>query len=221
MPRTARASIGGMCYHVLNRGNARAEVFHKETDYRAFVEMMAEAHARVPMRLLGYSLMPNHFHLALWPHTDGDLGRWMHWLMSCHVVRYRYHYGDRGSGHVWQGRFKAFPVEDDAHLLAVLRYIERNPVRGGLVWHAERWRWSSLAVRLASRYPGLLADWPVSRPDNWLDLVNEAESEYDLTNLRRCANRGTPYGSDAWVAHTADALGLRFTLRPRGRPKAR
>ena len=137
MPRTARACSGGYTYHILNRGNARATVFHKPDDYEAFVDMMAEASVRTPMRILAYCLMPNHFHLALWPRDDGDLSRWMHWLMTTHVRRYLRHY--RSSGHVWQGRFKAFPTQEDEHLLTLLRYIERNPLRARLVGRAEDW----------------------------------------------------------------------------------
>jgi putative transposase len=121
MPRTARACQGGYTYHVLNRRNARAEVFHKEDDYQAFLEVMAEASLRVPMRVLAYCLMPNHFHVALWPAHDGDLSRWMHWLLTTHTRRYQRHCGS--SGHIWHGRFKAFPIQDDDHLLVVLRYI--------------------------------------------------------------------------------------------------
>ena len=124
MPRTARASQGNWCYHVLNRGNGRAEVFHKPEDYDAFVALFEPACERLRMRILGYCLMPNHFHLVLWPYGDGDLGRWMQWLMTSHVRRYHRHYG--GSGHVWQGRFKAFPIQEDEHLLGVLRYAERR-----------------------------------------------------------------------------------------------
>src|SRR5690348_4759135 len=131
MPRTARASAADYCYHVLNRGNARAEVFHKPADYAAFLEMVAAAGARLPMRVLGYCVLPNHFHLVVRPYGDGDLSRWMQWLLTTHVRRYRRHYGS--SGHVWQGRFKAFPCQDDAHLLTVLRYVERNALRAGLV----------------------------------------------------------------------------------------
>ncbi len=87
--------------------------------------------------------MPNHFHLALWPRADGDLSRWMHWILTTHVRRYLCHYGS--SGHVWQGRFKASPIQDDDHLRVVLRYIERNPLRAGLVERAESWPWSSLS----------------------------------------------------------------------------
>ena len=103
MPRTARASAGDICYHVINRGNGRAVVYRKEADYAAFADLIALANARLPMRVLGYSLMPNHFHLVLWPHGDGDLSRWMQWLMTSHVRRYHRHYGT--SGHVWEGRF--------------------------------------------------------------------------------------------------------------------
>jgi len=92
MPRTARASLGNFCYHVLNRGNARAEVFHKTEDYAAFVELFAPACERVSLRLVGWCLLPNHFHLVLWPRKDGDLGRWMQWLLTSHVRRYHKHY---------------------------------------------------------------------------------------------------------------------------------
>ena len=138
MPRTARASVGDYCYHVINRGNGRAEVFHADGDYQAFSGLLRQACERMPMRLLAYCLMPNHFHLALWPHHDGDLSRWMHWLLTAHVRRYHRWYDS--SGHVWQGRFKAFPIEQDEHLLTVLRYIERNPIRAGLVSRAEAGR---------------------------------------------------------------------------------
>ena len=104
MARTARASVGGLCYHVLNRGNARRTVFYKDGDYLAFLKALRHACDELPMRVLAYCLMPNHFHLALWPYADGDLSRWMHWLLNAHVRRYhqRYH----SSGHLWQGRFR-------------------------------------------------------------------------------------------------------------------
>jgi putative transposase len=126
MPRTARASVGGVCYHVINRGNARMEVFAKDADFRAFLDLMAEANERLVLPVLGLCLMPNHFHLVLWPSGDGDLSRWMHWLMTSHVARYRRHRHDRGIGHVWQGRFKAFPIQSDGHLLG----RKRGPEKG-------------------------------------------------------------------------------------------
>ena len=173
MPRTVRALAANVCYHVLNRGNARAKVFHDDDDFTAFVDLLAEAQRRRPMRVVGYAVMPNHFHLLLWPRADGDLSRWMQWLLTAHVRRH--HRRHRGSGHVWQGRFKAFPIEQDEHFLTVARYVERNALRANLVRRAEDWRWSSLAARISADRPGLLADWPVPRPRHWLAIVDRAK----------------------------------------------
>ncbi len=219
MARTARAARAGICTHVINRGNARARVFHGEADYREFLKLMEVAGARLPMRVLAYSLMPNHFHLVLWPREDGDLSRWMQWLMTAHVRRHHRRHGT--DGHLWQGRFKAFPIQRDGHLLSVLRYVERNPQRAGLVERAEDWPWSSLGA-------GRAADWglapplhpgPVPRPANWRAWINEAEDPGQLAALRHSVNRGTPWGGPIWAKRTAARLGLEASLRPRGRPR--
>jgi putative transposase len=217
MPRTARASIGGICYHVINRGNGRTRVFRKPEDYEAFVALIAEACERVRLRLLAYCLMPNHFHLVLWPREDGDLSRWMQWLLTAHVRRYHRHYGT--SGHVWQGRFKAFPIQQDAHLLTVLRYVERNALRAGLADRAEAWAWSSARWWLdRRRRPVFLHDGPVDRGRGWLADVNAAMSSEEEGTLRRSVNRGTPWGGAEWQQRIAVRLGLEASLRPRGRP---
>lgn len=217
MARTARASVGGICYHVINRGNGKAEVFHKPEDYQRFTEMIRESCERLPMRVVGWCLMPNHFHLMLWPFEDGDLSRWMQWLMTSHVRRYHQHY--QSSGHIWQGRFKAFPIQGDMHYLTVLRYVERNPVRAGLVGRAEEWRWSSLHSFGSHPTVRLLVPGPVSRPEDWLALVNETQPESELSQLRTCVNRGQPFGSTAWIGRVASRLGLEATIHPRGRPR--
>ena len=211
--------MGGVCYHVLNRGNARDDVFHKDGDFGAFIDLIAAANDRLPMRLLSYCLLTNHFHLVLWPHEDGDLSRWMQWLLTSHVRRYHRHY--RSSGHVWQGRFKAFPVQQDDHLLTLLRYVERNPLRANLVKRAEKWQWSSLAWRVAGTRPAMLADWPLPCPRNWIERVNKPQTKAEEDALQRAIDRGQPYGEDAWVKRTAKRLGLESTLRPRGRPPKR
>jgi len=217
MPRTARASAGGYCYHILNRGNGRVAVFHKDEDSRAFVRLIAEAFRRRPMRVLAYCLMPNHFHLALWPFGDGDLSTWMHWLLTAHVRRYHRHY--HSSGLVWQGRFKAFPIQEDAHLLSVLRYIERNPWRAGLVARAEDWGWSSLRSSVGRESGSFLEPGPMPRDPGWLERVNAPLSASDLERLRRSVDRGTPFGTENWSQETAVRLGLEASLRPRGRPR--
>jgi putative transposase len=213
MPRTARASQANYCYHVLNRGNARAEVFHKPADYAAFVELIELACKRRPIRVIGYCLMPNHFHLVVWPRGDGDLGTWMQWLMTSHVRRHHRHY--HSSGHVWQGRFKAFPIEEDNHLRTVLRYIERNPLRAGLVEKAEDWAWSSL-----SRPSTWLDAGPAPRGEGWVDEVNRiAPNEEETQRLRRSLDRGTPFGSEEWTDRAVATLGLESTIRAKGRPR--
>jgi len=217
MPRTARASVGGICYHVINRGNAQAQVFHKNGDYQSFVELIGLACRRIPMRVLAYCVMPNHFHLALWPRSDQDLGRWMQWLLTAHVRRYHQHY--RSSGHVWQGRFKAFPIEQDDHLLTVLRYIERNPLRARLVEGAEDWRWSSLQHWQATSKVSGIDPGPVPRPENWPQWVNQPLTTSELEDVRHGVSRGTPFGSIVWVSRMAAELGLTANLRPRGRPR--
>lgn len=217
MPRTARASVGEYCYHVINRGNARAEVFHAEGDYQAFLDLLGDASHRIPMRILAYCLMPNHFHLALWPYHDGDLSRWMQWLLTAHVRRYHtYH---ETSGHVWQGRFKAFPIEQDAHLLTVLRYIEQNPVRAQFVKRAEDWRWSSARGWGESLREPRVDAGPVGRPAPWLGWVNEPMLETERQRIRHSVRRNAPFGSTAWSAVTAERLGLDASLRPIGRPQ--
>jgi putative transposase len=217
MPRTARADLGGYCYHVMNRGNRRAEVFHKDKDYAAFARLLRAGCARSSMRLLAYCVMPNHFHLVLWPKEDGDLGEWMQWLLTTHVRRYHRHY--HSSGHVWQGRFRAFPIQENEHLLAVLRYVERNPLRAELVPTAEDWAWSSLRWWLSPGELPFLHPGPVPRPENWMQAVNLVQTEAELERLRHSLARGTPFGSEDWIRRTAVALGLEFTLRPSGRPR--
>ncbi len=217
MPRTARASVGGICYHVINRGNARSEVFHKQGDYQAFVNLIEAACKRMSMRVPAYCLMPNHFHLLLWPYGDGDLSRWMQWLMTSHVRRYHAHY--HTSGHVWGGRFKAFPIQRNDHYLTVLRYVERNPVRAKLVERAQDWPWSSLRWWSQKDRPEFLHRGPMNRGERWVTQVNTPMTASEMEGIRRCVNRGTPWGNPKWMHRAADRLGLESTLRPRGRPR--
>ena len=215
MPRTVRASQGGFSYHILNRGNARSKVFHKPEDYSAFLQTLNEASVRLPMPLLAYCLMPNHFHLVVRPDGDGDLSRWMQWLMTTHVRRYLKHYSH--SGHVWQGRFKAFPLQDDEHLVTVVRYVERNPLRASLVGGAEDWPWSSLGASRANLdvMPKLAAEGVLRRGD-WTEFVNRPMTEAEVEAIRLAIRRGRPFGSEAWTRDTAGQLGLEYSLRSRG-----
>src|SRR5262245_31903357 len=178
MPRSRRQTPGGYVYHALNRGVARLRLFKKDRDYEAFLSVLDEALDRHPIRVLAYCLMPNHWHLVLWPRRDGDMTAFLRWLTHTHTMRWHTHYHTAGTGHVYQGRFKAFPVEEDDHLYTLLRYVERNALRAGLVQRAEQWRWSSLNHRLLGAEPvKRLSPWPGSMPRGWVRFGDQGTTE--------------------------------------------
>jgi REP-associated tyrosine transposase len=123
--------------------------------------------------------MPTHWHVVLWPEAEGQLSSFLRWLTLTHSIRWHAHNHSTGSGHVYQNRFKAFAVAEDDHLLTVLRYVERNPLRAGLVQRAEDWPWSSLACRRAGGEAAArrLHTRPVAAPADWLQAVNEPQTE--------------------------------------------
>jgi len=221
MGRPLRTAPGGLVYHALNRANARQPIFKKDEDYEAFERILAEAQEAVGMPILAYCLMPNHWHLILWPRRDGDLSNFMRLLTLTHTQRWHAHRRSAGSGHLYQGRFKSFIVQADAHLLVACRYVERNALRAGLVERAEEWRWGSLwRYKYGdAKAKSLLSDWPVERPRNWAQWVNGADADAEVERLRQSVSRGSPFGGAAWVQRIAGRLGLESTLRSRGRPR--
>ena len=164
--------------------------------------------------------MPNHWHFVVWPREDGELTQFLRRLTHTHTQRWHAHRRTAGTGHLYQGRFKSFPVQQDDHLLTVLRYVERNALRADLVQRAEQWRWSSLWRRIhgSEKSKGILHPWPVSMPEDWVERVNLPHTASELTALRQSSKRGTPFGAEPWQVQTAARLGLARTLRPRGRP---
>jgi putative transposase len=223
MSRPPRADEANGLYHALNRGNARATIFHKEDDYEAFERILADGLSRYAVRLFGYELMPNHWHLVLRPDCDGEMSRFLRWITATHTMRYHAHYHTSGEGHVYQGRFKSFPIQDDEHFLTVCRYVERNALRAGLVKRAETWRWGSLWrwLQKAEPAPPLLSAWPLPRLPHWVEKVNQPLTPRELAAVRRSVQRGSPFGESSWLDATAHRLGLSSTLRPRGRPRVR
>ena len=194
MPRTARITPGGMVFHVLNRGVGRMQLFNKDRDYEAFEEVIEKTLQSCPMRICCYQLMPNHWHFVLWPERDGDLAAFMQKLSVTHVRNWQENRRRVGMGHVYQGRYKSFPIETDEYFYQVARYVERNALRANLVRSADAWRWSSLWRRThgTSDDRKLLCTWPLSRPRNWLDHVNQPLTEAELKAIRRCVNRVNP-----------------------------
>ncbi len=217
MPRIQRGLGDDVVYHVINRGNGRQGVFHKDKDYEAFLKLMKAAKERHAVNVYGYCLMPNHFHMAVRPEKGEELSRWMQWLMTSHVRRYHRHY--ESSGHVWQGRYKSFMVQDDSHLLMVLRYIEGNPVRAKIVSSAKEWRWSSHNEVLGGEKRGLLDKVPIEFQKDWTEYVDQPLQENDLDRVRSSVNRQTPLGDAGWLMKVCREFGLESTVRRRGRPR--
>ncbi len=216
MPRRNLHRSAGHVFHILNRSVRRERLFFDEADYQAFEDVLRAALARTNTRLLGYCLMPNHWHLVMWPQSD-EVPRFMHWLTATHTRRWHMSRGSRGTGHVYQNRYHAVPVQTERHLLTVLRYVERNPLRAQLVARAEDWRWSSLWRRCNFCDDLPLAPWPISPPADWVTVVNEPQTLAELGTIRRAIRKGQPIGSQDWSDATAPRFGLR--LRAAGRPR--
>lgn len=221
MGRSKRDSRAGIIYHVLNRANGGITLFEKEGDYAAFERVLTEAVKRSKMRLLSYCLMPNHWHFVLWPHLDGQLSSFTGWLTLTHTQRWHAHRHSTGTGHVYQGRFKSFPCQDDGHFYTLNRYVERNALKANLVKRAEDWRWSSLyrwnsGTALETE---ILSAWPLQRKRGWIGHVNEPITESEYSAIQRSIERGCPFGDQPWTEKIVKQLGLESTLRPRGRPK--
>jgi putative transposase len=221
MPRIARRAPKGLIYHALNRAVARLPSFSKDADYQAFERVLAEAHERYPVEIMAYCVMPNHWHFVVRPTRDDQLTDFFRWLAHTHTMRWHAHYHTAGTGHLYQGRFKTFPVADDEHFYSVVRYVERNALRAGLVDEAGAWRWSSLWRRESGSAPDrtLLTHWPLPQPRNWREQVNAPQTEAELAAVRHAIQRGSPFGNPPWQRTAAQRLGLQSTLQPRGRPR--
>ena len=184
-----------------------------------FFNLLCDAMDQVPMRILGVCLMPNHFHLVLWPIKGIDLSAYMRWLMNAHVRRYHQHYETTGLGHIWQGRYKNFLVQSDTHLYNVLRYVEGNAARANLVQTAESWRWSSVNRRHTPdgrKVPRGVASATPGRLDG---VRQHGETPEELKTLRNSVKRGAPYGDQWWVQDTVRVYGLESTIHPQGQRK--
>ena len=211
MGRPKRAADGGLIYHVLNRANARLSIFEKDGDYEAFERILADAIERTGTRLLAYCLMPNHWHLAILPVQDGELSRFTGWLTLTDTQSWHAHRHSTGQGHVYQGRFKSFPIQDDQHFLTACRYVERDALRANLVARAQDWKWSSLRRwnRGNAKEKSILSAWPVRRTPNWLDYVNEPQTELELAAIRRSVKRGCPLGVQGCTSKIIERLGAK------------
>jgi len=208
--------IDGFIYHVINRGNGGQTVFHENKDYQAFVDIVKKAKRVLELNcwLLSHA---GSFHIIVLPARAEQLSKWMQWIMTSYVRRYHRDYGT--NGHLWQGRFKSFIVQQDEHLIRLMRYVEGNPVRAGVVNTSKEWYWSSHRETLGKRLRTVIDEIPIELPKAWESCVHTMLTENELKRIRESVNRQSPYGTTIWVTTLCRELGIESTIRPRGRPK--
>jgi putative transposase len=225
MGRLPRTIDDGLVYHAFNRGNNSADVFFDDSDRVAFLEALVKTKEHYPFRLIGYCLMTNHFHLLLRPEDGQTISRILQSLTVTHTSRY--HKRHQTSGHVWQGRFKSPVIQDDLHLLVVLRYIEANPVRAKIVADPGEYRWSSFLCHGLGQEDPLISPFPeweelgrsaAERRKRWRSKVRARQSEAEVQSVRSSLQTGRPFGASEWTEQMAERLGIALVPRPRGRP---
>ena len=221
MPRLSRSVFAGVPHHVTQRGNRREDVFFTDDDRAAYLLWLKEYSATHGVEILAYCLMTNHIHVVAVPATDDGLQRVfkpLHMRYAQHINRAR-----GWKGHLWQGRYFSSPL-DDAYLWAAVRYVERNPVRAGMVRNAEAYRWSSAATHCGKRQDELLnpdAGWgkQFSAIEDWSTWLAEGDETEELHILRRNAEKGLPCGADSFVQALEVLAGRVLGFRPQGRPR--
>jgi putative transposase len=221
MPRLPRVAVGDTVYHVLNRSNGKTKIFSSEQEYAHFESLLQEGKELTGMRILAYCVMPNHWHLVLYPKNDRDLSEFMRWVTTTHVRQRRVQTKSIGHGHLYQGTYKSFPVETDKHLVDLIRYVEQNPLRARLVRRAEDWKWSSLYRRMRNmpKDKKLLDRLPTVLPSNYKESVNDLLSKEIVETVRHSITKGLPYGGEAWVQSVVREYNLQSSTRGPGRPK--
>ncbi|MEP6784096.1 MAG: transposase [Acidobacteriota bacterium] len=214
MPRRLRRGLQGAAFHVMNRAVRKTVLFKDDGDYDAFIGVARDSLARFTVQIISFQVMPNHWHFVVMCDWIEEISAWMHWLSGTHANRWNGAHGCRGSGAVYQGRFKAVPIQHGDSLIRVCRYVERNALRKGLVSAAEEWEWSSLySVRNNCDLIPLI-EWPIPRPENWIEIVNSEDIPHDLDLVRTCIRKNHPIGDPEWQHAVAPFVGL--TMRAQG-----
>jgi len=219
MSRAPRVDVGGEVYHIINRTNGRVKIFNTKEDYQHFENLLKEAKKLVDMRIIAYTIMPNHWHLVLYPKKDGDLSVFMQWLTLTHTQQYHVRKNTVGYGHVYQGRYKSFLVSKDNYLLQLIRYVEQNSLRAKLVQKAEDWRWGSAWKRCESRDINFLSDCPINLPSNYKSWLNHVDKGDDFEEIRFSVEKSRPFGTMEWTSKMVEKFNLVSTTRKGGRPK--
>ncbi len=220
MPRSNRLTVGNIVYHCMNRSSGGFKIFKKNGDYAFFESLLEEGKELIGMRILAYCIMPNHWHLLLYPKRDEDLSSFMHWITTSHVRNYREITNSVGRGHLYQGSYKSFPVDTELYLQTVIKYIEQNPIRSGLVGDIKEWRWSSLWRREYGTDDSkkILSKLPTELSPDYVKTIDSSLDKEKYEKIKCSIKRGRPFGPSEWVDDIVKKYGLESTVRRRGRP---
>jgi putative transposase len=203
MPRPPRFCPDGVPQHIVNRGNLRAPIFRESADYQGFLAALTDAVDRTTVRLLAFCLMPNHWHLVLWPVDGSEISAYMQVLMNAHIRDLQQRHGTAGTGHIYQGRYKNSLIVTDRYFFNVCRYVEANALCAGLVERAEDWEWSSLVRSGPVDDLNIMSPWPLVRPVNWREIVNRPQSNRAIKEIEKQIRRQR--GSARCLRHTKRA----------------
>lgn len=217
MPRVARIIIPGIPHHVIQRGNRNQRVFFSGNDKKTYLKMLGSYCQKERVQIWCYCLMENHVHLIAMPEEGGNLRR----AIGETHKKYTWMINARNNwkGHLWQGRFISYPM-DEAYLYSCLKYIERNPVRAGMVNRPEDYLWSSARAHIFGFKDGILSPLPsYLKISNWRDYLYGIEKDEELIPIRECARSGRPLGSAEFLTRLESITGMRIRPRPRGRPR--
>ena len=217
MPRIARVLTDNQIYHIINRGNRRESVFHDNYDYEKFLRLLIESKEIYALKIYAYCLMPNHFHLVIYTKYANFLSQAMHWISSSYVRYYNKRYNL--SGHLWQGRYKSFIVQEDTYLLVLLKYVEVNPKRARIVKDCIDYKYSSANTRVKNEKDLLIDETPICLPDDWYSYINSDEKNIDIESIRNSINRQSPLGDENWRYMVSKKYNLESTINSIGRPK--
>ena len=218
MARIARIVAPGFPHHVTQRGSRRQQTFFTQSDYRYYIDLLKESKIKSEVSVWAYCLMPNHVHLIVVPRTNDGLARFLGPVHRKYALAINHRM--EWQGHLWQERFHSF-VMDERHLLAVVRYVELNPVRARLCHEARDWRWSSARAHLSERDDGLVdVDPMIERVGDWKKYIEQPNCEDSFDTIRQHILGGRPLGDDKFLRKMELVTNRRLRkLKPGPKPK--
>ncbi len=218
MPRISRAIAIGYPHHVTQRGNYRQTVFAGTDDYTQYLDFLAQYAPQCDLDIWAYCLMPNHVHMVCVPKQPDSLSRTLH---TVHMKYARYFNNKRSAvGHLWQGRFFSCAL-DERHVYAAVRYVERNPIRGGLVSSPDDYPWSSAKAHIAGEKNSVLSGscFLTETVTDWQQYLGMGPNSEEETTVIKATLTGRPCGGEDFIKGVEERLGRNLTPRPRGRPR--